>query len=209
MAGPQRDASDAKGASCARRSIDGLMTLGLLAGGRASRLGGRDKAWLRRNGRAQVEWLAALFAPEAGAVLVSANRAPERYAQAGLAAVADRSPGLGPLGGLDALAQACATPWLFTLPVDVVDVDAGLARLLAGAGPDGAWLVDADGRQPLAALWRVDALRPAVAAAIGQGELAVHALQARLGMAAVRLPGLRLGNLNTPQDLAAAGIEPE
>ena len=68
--------------------------------------------------------------------------------------------------------------------------------------------MDDDGPQPLVALWRVDRLRPALAAAIDAGELAVHALQAKLGMAPLRLEGVRFGNLNTPQDLANAGIEP-
>ncbi|KLD75466.1 molybdopterin-guanine dinucleotide biosynthesis protein MobA, partial [Xanthomonas hyacinthi DSM 19077] len=38
----------------ARREV----TLGILAGGRAQRLGGRDKAWLQRDGQALVQRLA-------------------------------------------------------------------------------------------------------------------------------------------------------
>ena len=80
------------------------LTLGLLAGGRASRLGGRDKAWLQRGGVPQVLWIARRFAGECGAVLVSANGDPARYADAGLSVVADRVPDIGPLGGLDVFA---------------------------------------------------------------------------------------------------------
>ena len=76
------------------------------------------------------------------------------------------TPGLGPLGGLEALARACRTPWLLTLPVDVVDANDCLPRTLASAGGDGAVARDADGLQPLVALYRVAALRAAVAAAI-------------------------------------------
>jgi molybdopterin-guanine dinucleotide biosynthesis protein A len=36
----------------------------------------------------------------------------------------------------------------------------------------------------------------------------VQALQTRRGMARVRFAGVRFGNLNTPGDLAAAGIAP-
>jgi molybdopterin-guanine dinucleotide biosynthesis protein A len=38
------------------------------------------------------------------------------------------------------------------------------------------------------------------------GELSMQALQARMGMTCVRFTGVRFGNLNTPADLAAAGI---
>lgn len=183
-------------------------TLGILAGGRASRLGGRDKAWLERDGVPLVLALARRLAPGTDAVLVSANSAAERYAAHGLRAVPDRVAGIGPLGGLDALAAACATPWLLTLPVDVVSVNGGLLRDLRDAGATGAFAEDDDGPQPLAALWPVAALRDALAPALASGDHSVHALQSRLGLARVRFAGARFGNLNTPGDLAAAGIVP-
>jgi molybdopterin-guanine dinucleotide biosynthesis protein A len=183
------------------------VTLGLLAGGRATRLGGLDKAWLERRGTPLVLALASRLAPEVDAVIVSANRDPGRYEAHGLRAVRDRVEGLGPLGGLDALASECKTPWLLTLPVDVVSVNDCLLRSLRAAGGDGAWAEDDDGPQPLAALWRVEPLRAAVADAIAAGDFAVHALQSRLGMARVRFAGVRFGNLNTPADLAAADID--
>jgi molybdopterin-guanine dinucleotide biosynthesis protein A len=182
------------------------LTLGLLAGGRARRLGGLDKAWLQRDGVPQVVRLARRFSDEAGHVLVSANRELERYGEYGLATVSDRTPDAGPMGGLDALLQACTTPWLLTLPVDLHTVSDDLLRSLAAASARGAWAEDEDGPQPLVALWRVDLVRDALVHAIAQRDFAVHALQARLGMACVRLAGVRFGNLNTPADLAAAGF---
>ncbi|MCF7220497.1 molybdenum cofactor guanylyltransferase [Marilutibacter chinensis] len=184
------------------------ITLGILAGGRAVRLGGLDKAWLERDGMPQVLRWQRRFAGEAGRVLVSANRALERYRQAGLTAVPDRaSADIGPLAGLDSLATACVTPWLLTLPVDLVGINECLLRSLAAmSGADGAYAIDDDGPQPLVALWRVTALRDAVAAAIEAGERPVHRLQSRLDLVAVRFGGVRFGNLNTPGDLAAAGV---
>lgn len=184
------------------------LTLGLLAGGRASRLGGIDKAWLERDGQAQVvRWLRR-FGDEVGAALVSTNRTPDRYRAAGLTPVSDRVQGdIGPLAGLDALAAACTTPWLLSLPVDLVGVNECLLQTLAALRSDsGAFAIDDDGPQPLVALWRVEAMRAALAVALQTGQHAVRDLQARLGMAPVRLAGVRFGNLNTPGDLAAAGI---
>ena len=183
------------------------MTLGLLAGGAGSRLGGVDKAWLRRDGVAQVLRLAQRLSGETASTLVSVNRDLGRYAEAGLAAVPDRHPDIGPIAGLDALAAACATPWLLTLPVDLFDVNDCLLRSLAAAGGEGAFAIDDDGAQPLVALWRVGSLRDAVDDALAANEVAVHALQARIGMVGVRFAGFRFGNLNTPEDLVAAGVE--
>ncbi|MDQ3617634.1 MAG: NTP transferase domain-containing protein [Pseudomonadota bacterium] len=184
------------------------ITLGILAGGRATRLGGRDKAWLLRDGVPLVLRWQRRFEQETAATLVSANRDLERYAQAGLQATADQRTGEhGPIAGLEALAAACCTMWLLTIPVDLVGVnDCLLSSLIAGSADNGACAVDDDGLQPLVALWRVTALRDATTAAIASNDTAVHALQSRLGLVSVRFHGVRFGNLNTADDLAAAGI---
>lgn len=183
------------------------LTLGILAGGRASRLGGRDKAWLVRDGRAQVERHAADHADVAAEVLVSANGDPSRYASVGLRALADRVPGIGPMGGLDALAAACNTPWLITVPVDAIALPRDLLPRLAVAGAHGAVAEDADGLQPLVALYRVAPLREALARAIASGEFSVRALQAGMALPVVAMRELRFGNLNTPEDLLRAGVD--
>lgn len=177
------------------------IALGILAGGRGTRLGGIDKAWIVRGGITQVQRLANRFEREVSRVLVSANRDLERYASLGLTAVPDRTPDLGPIGGLDALAQACAQPWLLTVPVDLVFVNDCLVPTLASAGGQGASIEDDDGPQPLVALWNVEALRTAV---LANEDRSVQALQQRLAMPRIRLIGVRLGNLNTPDDLVAA-----
>ncbi|NOT89739.1 MAG: molybdenum cofactor guanylyltransferase [Lysobacter sp.] len=185
----------------------GDITLGLLAGGKASRLGGIDKAWLERDGMPQVLRWQRRFSGEAAALLVSANRDLDRYAAHGLAALPDRTPDAGPLGALDTLAAACTTPWLFTLPVDLIGTNDCLLRTLASQrGEDGAFAVDDDGAQPLVALWRCDALLVACKEALVANDCAIHALQSRLKMTRVVFSGFRFGNLNTPDDLHNAGI---
>ena len=189
-------------------ALHDALTLGILAGGRASRLAGRDKAWLERQGTPLVLALSAQLAPDVEATLVSANRNLERYLSHGLRVIQDRVVDIGPLGGIEALVAACRTPWLLTVPVDVVNVDDSLVRTLcAAAGTVGAWAEGDDGPQPLIALWRSDALRTACADAIASGRYAIHALQTQMGMTKVRFDGIRFGNLNTPDDLVAAGIE--
>ena len=183
----------------------GALTLGILAGGRATRLGGRDKAWLQRDGVPQVVRIARRFDAECGAVLVSANRDLSRYAEHGLRAVADEVADIGPLGGIDMLCAHCETPWLLTMPVDIVDANDCLLRTLAAAGGVGAVAEDDDGLQPLVALYRADALRDPLQRAIVARQYSVQLLQAQLGLQVVRFSGFRFGNLNTPEDLRLAG----
>ena len=185
------------------------VTLGILAGGRATRLGGLDKAWLERDGTPQVLRIAQRFVARVDRTLVSANADLQRYREIGLTAIADSVENIGPIGGLQALMAACETPWLLTIPVDVVDVnDCLLPTLLAHADARGAYAVDDDGAQPLVALWRVDVAKEAIAEAIAQRRYGVHPLLESLRMSAVALPGVRFGNLNTPSDLTAAHVEP-
>jgi len=185
------------------------VTLGILAGGRATRLGGLDKAWLERDGTPQVLRIAQRFAARVDRTLVSANADQHRYRAHGLMTVADSVDNIGPIGGLQALMAACETPWLLTIPVDVVDVnDCLLPTLLAHADDRGAYAVDDDGVQPLVALWRVGVANTVVAEAIAQCRYGVYPLMESLTMSAVVLPGVRFGNLNTPPDLVAAHVEP-
>ena len=185
------------------------VTLGILAGGRATRLGGVDKAWLLRDGVPQVLRWQRRFAAEVARILVSANRDLARYAEAGIDAVGDRVIGdIGPLAGLDALLAHCTTPWLLTLPVDLVGVNECLLPTLAAeAGEAGAHAIDDDGVQPLVALWPVARARTAVADALARASHSVQPMQRALGMRGVRFAGVRFGNLNTPADLAAAGVD--
>lgn len=183
-------------------------TLGIIAGGRATRLGGVDKAWLQRDGLPQVVRIARRFAAEVDTTLVSANRDLMRYADHGLVAIADMASDAGPIGGLDALAGACRSIWLLTVPVDIVGVNECLLQTLrAHANGQGAFALDDDGPQPLVALWRVASLREATSSAIAVGEYSVRGLQQALCMHPVQLAGVRFGNLNTPSDLLAAGVE--
>lgn len=187
------------------------LTLGIIAGGAATRLHGRDKAWLRLADEPLVLRLARAFSGQVATVRVSANRRLDDYATHGLVALSDRVPDRpGPLGGIDALLADCATTWLLTLPVDVLHPPADLIPRLHEAAGDlrGACARDEDGPQPLVALWRVADCRDAVSGALAAGDYAVHRVQSRLGMAVVGFAGQRFGNLNTPEDLARHGVTP-
>jgi molybdopterin-guanine dinucleotide biosynthesis protein A len=154
------------------------VTLGILAGGRGSRLGGVDKSTLRYAGATLLARTLAAFADAdagGGPVLVSHRDDAARLDSAVGAAtgmlhlVHDLRPGQpGPLAGLEALLAATRTPWLLTAPVDLRDVPSGLGTRLRAA-------LDADRRSARAFVEGVP-----------------HAL--------LDLSPVRLGNLNTPED---------
>ena len=180
------------------------ITLGILAGGRGQRMGGRDKAWVRHRGAHQLENILETFSGDFAERLVSARATDPRFEALGLRVVLDRRADFaGPLAGFEALCAACATPWLLTAPVDVdgLPVDLG-DRLIAAAGADGTSLHDANGPQPLVGLWRVATLSAAATAALDRGEAAAHRVVTTLRTGQVDLSPQRLANLNTPNDLS-------
>jgi molybdopterin-guanine dinucleotide biosynthesis protein A len=181
----------------------GLVTLGILAGGRARRLGGRDKARIVRDGRTQLAHVLAAFPLPFRERLLSYNRDPAGLAAANLRVVGDLTPGFaGPVAALEALAAACHSPWLMTTPVDCTSVPASLPlALCADVDADGAGVDDADGPQPLVGLWRVAALREACAAALKAGDPRAMRVRDSLRLRIHDVSPARLGNINRLEDL--------
>jgi len=181
------------------------MTLGVLAGGQAKRFGGVDKAWIVADGQSLLAGCVAQFPQSFAARLVAARSLDARHDELGLRAVLDRRDGFrGPVAGLEALAFACRTEWLLTVPVDARDLPDDLVERLAGAavaGGDGACVVDADGLQPLLALWRAERLGAVASAALERGDAGARDLVAALALAPVDVAPRRLRNLNTPASL--------
>lgn len=178
------------------------VTLGLLAGGRGERVGGHDKAWLPRGGRPAIDTLLQELGNTHFAARLASVRSPDpRWGERGFTCVQDRRPGQpGPLAGLEALASACRTPWLLVLPVDVFDLPENLFDQLAHVvSPQGVWLRDAGGLQPLLGLWPGAGLQGATASALDAGEAAVHRALATLCPATLDISPARLGNANTPE----------
>ena len=141
----------------------------VLAGGRSSRLGGTPKARLRQQGRTLVELTVDAVREAAGVVVVGP---PELPVPGGVLRAREDPPFSGPAAGvaagLRALDALPGAPWTLVLACDMPGVARAVPLLLAAAGTDpgaaGHVGVPPDGhRQPLAALYRSDALRAAFA----------------------------------------------
>jgi molybdopterin-guanine dinucleotide biosynthesis protein A len=181
----------------------GGITLGILAGGRASRLAGADKAMLAFRGETLLQRTLAALGRDGEPCLLSHR---EAVAIPGLRVVRDLRAGQpGPLAGLEALLDAARTPWLLSAPVDLADIPQNLGGTLrARATGEGATVIrDADGLQPLVAIWPVEVALRAVRASLDAGERSVRAMLATLPHAVLDIAPARLGNLNAPADFAA------
>lgn len=115
-------------------SITGLV----LAGGRGSRMGGVDKGMQPYRGEPLALHVLRGLQPQVGAMLVSANRNADAYAQLaapfGARVIADALADYpGPLAGIAAGLRAAQTPFVLTAPCDAPFVDTRLGVLLAQA----------------------------------------------------------------------------
>ena len=122
---------DATAASHDAASVSHLeLTGAVLAGGHSSRFGS-NKALFAPDGETLISKAADLLRPLCEEVLVSASHANAgTYAFLELGIVEDQHPDCGPLGGLEALLDRCATSWLLILTCDMPYVDSEALRTM-------------------------------------------------------------------------------
>jgi len=184
----------------------------ILAGGRATRLGGALKPLLVVGGRRIVDLQLAVLRPLFGDIVLVTNE-PAPFVDIGVPLIPDRQPGKGPLAGIDAaLAHFSGADAVVCVAGDMPFLNAALLRFLRDAPPSLALVPHVNGRpDPLCARYG-RAFAAHVSAALEQGRLAVHSLLAQLPADYVNESVLRrldplsraFTNINTPEDLLAA-----
>ncbi len=188
----------------------------ILAGGRSSRMGGRDKALCPLNGATLAERCTSRLRPQVAALAVNANGDAGSFAFLGLPVLPDPVADYpGPLGGILA-----ALDWageegkaVVTVAVDTPFFPADLVARLTEAGQDRVAVAASGGSlHRVFTLWPCglkDELRRFLATA-GTGR--VLTFLERVGFEAVEFPMLALPlgpfdpffNINTPADLVRA-----
>lgn len=104
----------------------------VLTGGKSTRMG-RDKALLPFRGGALAGHVAATVAAAAGSVVLIGD--PQKYGHLGYAVLPDRSPGEGPVGGIESALSYTAADWNLVLACDMPSISAQFLRgLLDAAG---------------------------------------------------------------------------
>lgn len=150
------------------------VTAGILAGGRATRMGGVDKGLVELGGRAMIEYVIDALRGQTARLLVNANRSFDEYRRFGVRLVRDRQEGfLGPLAGIASLMAAAETDWLLTAPCDSPQVPAELGprlwRTIVREGADIGVAHSGERLEPVFALLRCD-LRADLEAYLDSGE---------------------------------------
>ena len=180
----------------------------ILAGGQGRRMGGADKGLQELGGRPMAAHVLERLAPQVGAVLISANRNLERYAELGCPVLPDTLDGYaGPLAGLQAALAQATTPLLVTAPCDSPFLPADLvARLHDGLVAQQAELAVAcaDGRAHRAFCLLRRELLPGLDAFLAAGERRVGLWHASLKVVEVDFSdeAAAFGNINTTDELA-------
>lgn len=191
----------------------------VLAGGRATRMGGADKGLLRLGEATLLDHVLARFAPQCAGVAISANGDPARFSRFGLPVIADSLPDFpGPLAGIlagldwaageggDAIVTAAAdTPFLpRDLAARLRDAAAAKGTAVAlAASPDETGALR---RHPTFGLWPV-ALRDELRAGLAEGQRKLALWADRHGAATAQFPAEGFDpffNVNTPDDMARA-----
>jgi molybdopterin-guanine dinucleotide biosynthesis protein A len=189
----------------------------VLAGGRATRMGGGDKALRRFGGSTLLDHVLARLAGQGSRIVLNANGDPARFSRFGLPVLPDPVPDHpGPLAGVLAgmeWAQALApdTADLVTVPTDSPFVPTDLvARLLQGRDAAGAEMAcaESDGQaHPVVGLWPVRVAPVLRRALVEEDVRRIDRWTARFAFARVAFatePFDPFFNVNTPEELAAA-----
>ena len=104
----------------------------ILAGGRATRMGGVDKGLQNFRGMPLALHTLMRLAPQAGEILINANRNLSAYEAFGAAVWPDVLPDFaGPLAGFLTGLERCETPYLVTVPCDTPNFPEDLVQRLA------------------------------------------------------------------------------
>lgn len=188
----------------------------LIAGGRAVRMGGTPKGFLRLDGEPIAARTLRLFRATFDDVLVVAND-PGPWAALDVRVVPDVIPGKGAPGGLHAALVHARTEWLFTAGCDMPFLSAAAIAWLA-ARREGAPAVMPRWRgrlEPLHAFWARSCLAT-VERMLGEGDPSFHAIADAVGARIVQEEGWReldpegraFENVNTPEEAARLGLQP-
>jgi len=104
----------------------------ILAGGRATRMGGQDKGLLLIQGQPMVVRICEILRPQVETLYINANRNQSQYARlTGCPLVSDHIGHFaGPLAGMAAALNICTLPYLIAVPCDSPFVAPDLVKRL-------------------------------------------------------------------------------
>ncbi len=182
----------------------------ILAGGRATRMGGEDKGLLLLNNKCLIEYIIATLRPQVHNLLISANRHQSRYAELnpGGRVLADTFGHYdGPLAGMATCLQEATTDYVLFVPCDTPFLSPHLAHRLytqlIAQQADLSVATDGHRSHPVIALLK-RSLLPSLLKFLDTPDRKISHWYAQHHIAHTDFSDIpdTLLNINTPQDLA-------
>ncbi|CAK1696000.1 molybdenum cofactor guanylyltransferase [Vibrio crassostreae] len=181
----------------------------ILAGGQASRMGGKDKGLVELNGSPLIQYVINKLSQQDVSITINANRNLDSY-QAFAPVVSDSFPDYpGPLGGIHAGLKNASTDWVGFVPCDSPQISDDLVeRFCSAVKEDSDILVAHDGefKQPVFTLFHKRVL-PKLEAFLERGDRKIILLYKECVTEYVDFsdsPNCFV-NLNTPEELTQFG----
>ena len=104
----------------------------ILAGGKGSRMGGKDKGLIEFRGLALIAHVVNVVKIRVNQIFISANRSLDDYSKYGKVIVDDLEDYQGPLAGISKALKVCSSNYLLVLPCDSPMIDLTLIDALIG-----------------------------------------------------------------------------
>ncbi|OQK43330.1 Molybdenum cofactor guanylyltransferase [Vibrio vulnificus] len=181
----------------------------ILAGGQASRMGGKDKGLVELNQKPLIEHVIARLAPQTERILINANRNHPAYQCYGEVFSDEFADFPGPLGGIHAGLLHAKTDWVGFVPCDCPRINLDLVeRFCQAVTSESDILVAHDGshQQPVFTLYHKRVL-PKLTAFLQRGDRKIILLYKECNTHYVDFSDSPtcFVNLNTPEELAQFG----
>ncbi len=183
----------------------------IIAGGKSSRMGGEEKAFLTLSGKSFLDLVIGRFDQQVDRVVINANGDGQRFSDTGLQVVPDIMTTLTtPLAGLHAsLSFARNADFLVTVPSDTPFLPLDLVSRLVEQAQDGGAAIAHSGGQDhyVIGAWKAELLTDLEKAIQKEGLFRVKDWARHVSAGIVRWPVLPYDpffNLNTPDDLKRA-----
>jgi len=181
----------------------------ILAGGRATRMGGVDKGLVPIHDRPMIAWVIDALRPQVSDVLINANRNHDRYREFACPVIDDGDSDFrGPLAGMASAMRAARTPYIAVVPCDSPLIGSRIVeRLYAAAASSGSPIAaahDGERLQPVFALLSCSLLAD-LAGYLDDGERKIDRWYARHGYVKVDFSDVAesFANINAPEDKRA------
>ncbi len=177
----------------------------VLAGGRATRMGGEDKGLQLLKGKPLWQHVADTLAGQVSALAISANRHIDIYQRSGFPVYQDTMTDYqGPLAGMLSVMQQSRGEWFLFCPCDTPFIPACLAKRLVQQRGDSSvvWAHDGERDHPAIALVN-SSLIPDLEDYLAAGERRVMVFLRQSGGHSVDFSDLKSAfvNVNTTEDL--------